>query len=195
MTPVGIAGAVLIAGSIVFLVGAQIGVPKVFLEREPEIRLRILDQNRGRWRAAQPLYGLGPVMAAIGAGLLAAAAPAGGATRAFLWLAAAALLAGSLAWAWSVYLRAVRISDFALGRLPGWPFAAYVLLTIGGVAALGIGLLTASVAPWLVALTLAADAVFIAIYLRSGDIPPFVFYVLLLVVGAFLVASPAALRS
>jgi hypothetical protein len=189
------AGALLIAGSVIFLLGAQLGVPKVFTEPEPQSRLRMLEENLGRWRAAQPLYGLGPIITAVGAALLAADAPAGGGTRAMFWLAAAALLAGSLAWARSVYLRAIRVADFAFARLPGWPFAIYVLLTIGGLAALGIGLLTSGIAAWLVALTLAADVLFFVLYAKFGDIPPFVFYVLLLIVGLVLVATPDALGS
>jgi hypothetical protein len=53
-------------------------------------------------------------------------------------------------------------------------------------------------------LTLAADAVFVLAYLRSRDIPPFVFYLLLGVVGAvvascigareLMVPSPARTR-
>jgi hypothetical protein len=31
----------------------------------------------------------------------------------------------------------------AFGTLPGWPFATYLLLTIGGLALLGVGLLAA----------------------------------------------------
>jgi hypothetical protein len=187
------AGALLIAGSLTFLVGAQLGVPKVFTEPEPHSRLRMLEENLGRWRAAQPLYGLGPIITAVGTTLLAADAPVGAGTRAMFWLAAAALLAGSLAWARSVYLRAIRVADFAFARLPGWPFAIYVLLTIGGLAALGLGLLPSGVAAWLVALTLAADILFLVLYTRFRDIPPFVFYLLLLIIGLVLIATPDAL--
>jgi hypothetical protein len=186
------AGLLLVSGSFIFGVGAQLGVPKVFMEREPERRLRMLEENLGRWRGAQPLYGPGPIITAVAAGLLAADAPVGGGSRAMFWLAAAALLAGSLAWVRTVYVRAVQIADFAFARLPGWPFAMYVLLTIGGLAALGIGLLTSGVAAWLVALILGADVLFLVLYVRSGDIPPFMFYVLLLVVGPFLVTTPDA---
>jgi hypothetical protein len=70
------------------------------------------------------------------------------------------------------------------GRFPGWPFTTYVLLTIGGLALLCIGLLTADFPVWVGWVTLDAAIVFLAAYLRFGDIPPFVFYALLLLVGA-----------
>lgn len=188
------AGALIVAGSAVFFAGAQLGVPRVFMERDPDRRLDILEANRGRWRAAQPLYALGPLIVSVAVGLLASASASTGARTAF-WLAATALLLGSLAWTWSVYQRAVRIADFARGRLPGWPFAAYVLLTVAGLAAVGLGLLPTAVAGWVPAVTLAADVVFLLAFLRFRDIPPFVFYLLLVVVGVVVTATPDALAS
>ncbi len=93
-----------------------------------------------------------------------------------------AFLIGAVAWSWSLYLRATRVSQFAFGTLPGWPFATYVLMTIGGIGLLGIGLLTGDFPVWLGWLTLGADILFLAAY-RFRDIPPFVFYALTFVVG------------
>lgn len=176
------AGALLVLGSVVFLAGAAVGVPAVFAERDPGARLRLLEARLGSWRVAQPLYGLGPVIAAAGVGALAAGA-SDRATRAILAAACAALAVGALAWAWSLYLRGTRIAEFAFGTLPGWPFATYVLLTIGGLALLGAGLLADGFPVWLGWLTLGADLAFLAGYLRFRDLPPFVFYLLLLLIG------------
>jgi hypothetical protein len=178
------AGLLLIVGSVVFLVGAAVGVPRVFTEPDPQARLRLLTDHLGMWRIAQPLYGLGPITAAAGVGWLTAAAP----TRATRATAAAclALAVGALAWAWSLYLRGTRVAEFAFGTLPGWPFATYVLLTIGGFALLGAGLLAGRFPAWLGRLTLGADLMFLAGYLWLKDIPPFVFYLLLLLAGVVL---------
>ena len=186
MTTVETAGVLLIIGSVVFGVGAGIGVPRVFMERDPRVRQRMLEERRAIWRIAQPFYGLGAVIAAVGVGYLAVDAPTQ-ASRATFAVACAALVVGALAWAWSLYLRATRIADFALGRLPGWPFTTYVLLTIGGLALLGVGLLTGGFPVWLGWLSVGADVVFLASYLRFKDVPPFVFYLLLLTVGLVLV--------
>ncbi|HWO81424.1 hypothetical protein [Gaiella sp.] len=94
-----------------------------------------------------------------------------------------ALAVGAVSWGWSLYLRGTRVSDFAFGTLPSWPFATYVLVTIAGIALLALGLLTGDFPVWLGWVTLAAGAVFLVGYLRFRDIPPFVFYVLLTVVG------------
>lgn len=176
-------GILLISGSTVFLFGAAIGVPKVFTERDPKARLRMVEDRLGIWRIAQPFYGLGPIIASVGVGYLAAAEPTGGWARTVLAAASVALVIGALTWSWSVYLRATRISEFASGTLPGWPFATYVLLTIGGLGLLSIGLLTGGFPVWLGWLTLGADILFLSIYLRFRDIPPFVFYIVLTLVG------------
>ena len=133
------------------------------------------------WRLGQPLYALGALVAALGVGSLAADGEATSGT----WLAVscALLVFGALAWSWSVYQRALRPREFALGRLPGWPFIAYVRLTFAGLFLLGLGMLTGDSPVWLGWMILGADALFVVVYLRYRDIPPFVFYILLLVVG------------
>ena len=93
-------------------------------------------------------------------------------------------MVGALAWSWSVYRRAVQPREFALGRLPGWPFTAYVWLTLAGLLLLGVGLVTGDWRDWLGWVVLGMDALFSVAYLRYGDLPPFVFYLLLAGVGA-----------
>jgi hypothetical protein len=105
----------------------------VFTDRDSQPRLRMLQARLPSWRAAQPLYGLGPVIAAAGFG----------------WLAVHGLRAADDRWA----------------RAPGCRPALRRL------------------AVWLGWLTLVADLLFLAGYMRCKDIPPFVFYLLLRVVG------------
>jgi hypothetical protein len=95
----------------------------------------------------------------------------------------ATLAAGALSWGWSLYLRGTRVSDFALGARPSWPFATYALPTIAGIGLLALGLLIGDFRTWLGWVTLCADVVFLVGYLALKDIPPFVFYLLLTLVG------------
>jgi hypothetical protein len=178
MTPDRLAAILTIAGSAAFLAGAAIGVPAVFTQADADARLRLLRDNLTRWRIAQPLYALGPPLVAVGVGVLAArtSSPA---ARAAVTTSFLALTAGGLAWARSVHQRAIRVVEFAHAALPAWPFATYVLLTIGGLALLAIGLLADDVAPAIAWVTVVADAAFLAAYLRFSDLPPFVFYLLL----------------
>ncbi len=181
MTTERIGAILLIVGSAVFLIGAAVGVPGVFTQRDPRVRLRMLTERLRAWQVAQPLYGVGPLIAAAGVAFLAAGSDGG--SRALLAASCAALAIGAVGWGWSLYLRGTRVSEFAFGTLPGWPFATYVLLTIGGIALLALGLLVGDFRTWLGWLTLGTDVVFLAAYLRFKDIPPFVFYLLLTLVG------------
>lgn len=189
MTTVATAGVLLIVGSVVFVVGAAIGVPRVFGESNPQIREQMLEKHRRLWRIAQPFYGLGALIAGVGVGCLAVSDLSPGA-RATFAAAGVAMTVGALAWVWSLYLRSTRVSEFAYGALPGWPFTVYVVLTVVGLALLGAGLLATDLPAGLGWLILGTDLVFLAAYLRLGDIPPFVFYVLLLVTGIALVRQP-----
>jgi len=178
VTPDRLAAVLTIGGSAVFLVGAAIGVPAVFAQADADARLHLLRDNLTRWRIAQPLYALGPLLVAAGVGVLAAetSSPA---ARAALTASFLALASGGLAWVRSVHQQAVRVAEFAHRALPAWPFATYVPLTIGGLALLAIGLLADHVAPLIAWVSVAADAAFLAAYLRFSDLPPFVFYLLL----------------
>ena len=175
------AGVLMISGSALFFVGAGIAVPRVFTEPDRDEKLRMLRERLWWWRLGQPLYALGAMVAALGVGSLAANGDATSAT--WLALSCAFLVLGALAWSWSVYRRALRPRAFARGQLPGWPFAAYVWLTLAGLFLLGLGILTGDWPRWLGWLILGADATFVVGYLRFRDIPPFVFYLLLSVVG------------
>ncbi|MDQ3735531.1 MAG: hypothetical protein M3400_16310 [Actinomycetota bacterium] len=66
----------------------------------------------------------------------------------------------------------------------GWPFTTYVGLTLIGIALLGLGQPDAGLPGGLRWLILAAALTVTAAFLRFRDPPPFVFYLLLLLVGA-----------
>jgi hypothetical protein len=155
------------------------------MEPDADARQAMLEDHARSWRLAQPLYAVGPLTCAVGVGVLATDLPTVTA-RILVTTAAVMLAVGALAWSWSVYQRAVHIVAFAQGRLPGWPFTTYVLLTNTGLASLGAGLLAAASPVWVGWLTLTADALFVLAYARFGDIPPFVYYLLLLVLGVTL---------
>ncbi|MDQ5861192.1 MAG: hypothetical protein M3536_02880 [Actinomycetota bacterium] len=97
--------------------------------------------------------------------------------------AAAALLAGAPLFVVALADRASDLEKFAYRRGSNWPFLTYSGLHIGGLAALGAGLLLTPLKPW-TGITAAASApVFGAILAGTKDIPPFVFYLVETAVG------------
>lgn len=170
-----------VVGSATFLVGAAFGVPTVFTTAGRDERVRLLTRHMRRWQAAQVFYGGGPVLAAAGVGLGGLATD--GAAGVPWTVAGAATVVGALAWAYSCLLRATDPVAFARGEQPGLPFRVYVILTLAGLASLGVALLMGDTPSWLGWTVLVADLGYAVLYAVSGDLPPFVFYVLLLVVG------------
>ena len=187
MTTSGYAGLLLVIGSLVFCVGAGIGVPRVHTEPDPQARLRMLREGAVAWRVAQPFYVAGPLIAAVGVGVLVAAVPSG-AERVLVTVSAALVLVGALSWSWVVYLRTLDVEAFSLRALPAWPFGSYVWLTLVGLVLLGCGLLIGDYAAWIGSVTLVGAIGLGLLYLGTGDLPPFTFYVLFTLVGAGLLA-------
>jgi len=128
---------VVIVGSVIFLVGAALGVPRVFLEADPQVRLAMLERHLTRWRVAQPLYVVGPLVATVGVGLLSATDVAGEGEG---WIAVSCgfLLIGVVFWSGDALPRMVHHRAFALGELPWWPFVGYVYLTLAGLLLLAV---------------------------------------------------------
>ncbi len=175
------AGVLMLTGSALFFFGAAIGVARVFTEPDPDVKVRMLAEHEVAWRVSQPFYAVGALLAA--AGVLVLAGESEGTSAALLAVSGALLLVGALAWSVSVLRRAQRPRDFALGLLPAGPWVTYVWLTFAGLALLGLGLLAGTGSAWPGWVVLGADAVAVAAYLRFGDIPPFVFYLVLGFVG------------
>jgi hypothetical protein len=175
----GAAALMVIVGSVVFLVGAGFGVPSVFMTGDSEERVRLLTSHVTRWRVAQFFYAGGPVIASIGVGWVGF--NTGGGAGAVEVAAGAALLIGAVAWSYSCLLRGRDPVRFAQGVQPGWPFRTYVILTLAGLAALGMALLVADTRTWVGWVVLAADLGYTILYVETDDVPPFVFYVLLIV--------------
>lgn len=102
-------------------------------------------------------------------------------------LTATGCVIGASTWPYGCYLRAIHPADFALGNLVAWPFTTYVVLTNVGLGRFGVALLAGVFPDWLGGLVLAADLAFLGLHIATRDIPPFVFYLLLTVVGVVLV--------
>lgn len=56
----------LIVGSVVFMLGAAIGLPSVFMTADYDERFRIVTGHVTRWGVAQFGYSFGPLIASVG---------------------------------------------------------------------------------------------------------------------------------
>ena len=180
-----VAAIILLVGSVLFIIAAFMPVSRVYAEPSQAAKLEIITSNRTAWSASQVLFGLGASIAAIGLGFVAhhlRGAP--GAVWAYIGLAAVIL--GAVLWDGLVYLRAVDPEGFVEGRLVGWLFPAYTLLTQVGLLAFGVSYLRAGYPAWLGGVTVGGAIIFFIIYLVFRDIPPFVYYILTFIAGIVL---------
>ncbi len=177
-----VAAIILLVGSALFLIAAFLPVSQVFAEPSPAAKLEIITSNPTAWTTAQVLFGLGASIAAIGLGFVSYhLRDTPGAVWAYIGLVAVIL--GAVFWDGHVYLRAIDPEGFVEGRLIGWLFPAYALLTQAGLIAFGVAYLRAGYPAWLGGVTLGGAVIFFIVFFVFKDIPPLVYYILTFMAG------------
>ena len=177
-----VAAILLLVGSVLFLIAAFMPVSWVFAEPSPAAKLEIIDSNRTAWATSQVLFGLGATIAAIGLGFVAYHLRG---TPGAVWacIGLVAVILGAVFWDGHVYLRAIDPEGFVEGRLIGWLFPAYALLTQAGLMAFGVAYLRAGYPAWLGGVTVGGAVIFFIVYFVFKDIPPMVYYFLTFMAG------------
>jgi hypothetical protein len=181
----------IITGSVLFLVAAFSPISRIFGMPDAAGRLEIVAGAPDQWLLAQLLFALGSIVTAVGIGLVAARTAGQGFTI-YLTTSAVVVTVGALLWCWHVYLRAAEPARFIAGELPLWPFAAYSLLTMAGLALLGTALLQTTLPTWVGRLPIGSAALFLILALVFGDMPPLVYYLITLTIGVVLYRAAAS---
>jgi hypothetical protein len=100
------------------------------------------------------------------------------------YLPAMLMLLGAIAWSAHVTLRAIDPQVFVTGTLPAWHFRLYTMLTLAAYFVLGFALLRLlGGRPWQAYFLMGVSMLFFIMYLQFKDLPPFVHYLLGLVLG------------
>ncbi|CAN7194679.1 hypothetical protein [Arthrobacter sp. LjRoot14] len=159
----------------VWLVGIS-PVPGVYLEQDSVRRLEMLRRGKRSWVLGQHIAAAGTAAVPAAFARVALALPPGR-SRVFAAAAAVALAAGAPLFVSQLAMRASDLERFAAHGLPGWPFLAYSWLHVAALGSLSGALASLpgrgkeATAVGLAALGSGA------VLARTGDIPPFVFYV------------------
>jgi hypothetical protein len=192
------AAVVLIAGAVLFFMAAFSPIStRVFqMNITAQEQIQIVNEDRTGWVVASVLFGAGSVVAVVGLFLFARAVSGSLASSTALLAYGAAVIAliGALLWVAVVYLRITHTPEqvFLEGSLSGqWMFPLYTALTQVALITVGYVLLHAGYPAWLgwgmiavVSLTVVAAIIF-------RDMPPFVHYVWLLIMGFTMLFSSA----
>lgn len=197
------AGAVIVAGTVVWFVGIS-PVSRVYITPDDAERLRMLTSGRRGWIVGQHLTAVGTVAVPVGFAAFARAVPGKdavpgthsvpdtGATRGkakkWAYAAAAALLAGAPFFVSSLARRASDLEGFAYRRGSNAPFLAYSGLHVVALAALGGSLLSLPTKRWIGVTASVSAPIYGAILVAKKDIPPFCFYLVEGLTGAYLMA-------
>lgn len=182
MATEGLAGIVILVGSIIFFIAASMPTSLVFAEPDPAKKLEILRRSPRVWLLSQLFFSVGATVAAIGLGILAQQLRP---VSAMLlgYIGTALLLVGVVFWDWHVYLRSSDPEQFVRGLIPSWLFQSYSVLTDAGLVLFGIAFLMAAYPSWMGVAMIGFPLAFLAAFLVFKDLPPFFYYVLLLIVG------------
>lgn len=175
----------IIIGSILFLVAAFSPVSRIFGEPSPEKKLNIIMQSLNQWKVTQFLFAAGAIVTGIGIGLTGILFRNHSVTTT-IYLSAALILLAAVFWVWHVYLRAVYPLAFTDRKIPVWLFAVYTLLTQAGLIVFGIALLSTGLPSCTGWLMIGSMVFFFLLTIIFKDMPPFVYYLMTLVIGVMI---------
>ncbi|MCT9870910.1 hypothetical protein [Paenarthrobacter aurescens] len=185
------AGAVVVAGTVVWFVGIS-PVSRVYITPDNAERLRMLQAGQRGWITGQHLAAVGTVAVPVGFAAFARAVPdkgvSAGQAKKWAFAAAGALLAGAPLFVSSLARRAADMEGFAYRRGSNAPFMAYSGLHVVALAALGGSLLSLPAKKWIGVTAAASAPIYGAILVAKKDIPPFLFYLVEGTTGAYLMA-------
>jgi len=181
----------IIVGSVLFIAAAFSPISRIFGMPDAGERLEVILAAPNQWLVAQLLFALGSVVTVIGIGLLAFRTT-GHDSSVYLTSSAVLMAVGAVLWSWHVYMRAVDPALFTAGEVPLWLFAGYSLLTMAGLASLGTALLQTALPSWVGWLAIGSAALFLVLALAFRDMPPFVYYLITLIIGVTLYRAAAS---
>lgn len=185
------AGAVIVAGTVVWFVGIS-PVSRVYITPDAAERLRMLHAGRRGWVVGQHLAAAGTVAVPVGfaafAGAVLDTRKEPGKPKKWAVAAAAALLAGAPFFVYSLSRRASDLERFAARRGSNAPFLVYSALHVVALGALGGSLLSSPAQRWIGYTAAASAPVFGGILIAKKDIPPLVFYLIEGATGAYLMS-------
>jgi hypothetical protein len=172
----------LIAGALLFLAGAFLPVSRIYVTSEVEAKRAIIAARPRMWSVHLGLMGSGAILGALALAIIAASLDVSQA-RPLGYAAAVAALTGAALWGRHLWLRVVDLEGFVAGISPGWHFFAFCGLMLMALTALGVALLLEGLPTWMGLVLMLGALVLATVIAILRDLPPLLFYLVLLPVG------------
>jgi hypothetical protein len=170
-----------------FLAAAFLPYSRVFVESDPAKRMAIIRGAMFQWNLAHILFPLGALLTAAGLALMVHSF--GEVLRlSWVWIGVAAVCTGALLWSWHCMERLRSPEAFTSGNITPYLFTLYTILTMAGFIILGIFLLRTDVPTWVGWMLAGATALLAVLAVVMRDMPPFVYYVLAIILAITLLS-------
>jgi hypothetical protein len=183
------AGAILVAGALLFLTGAALPTWRAFLEPDPGKRAAIIRDQRTYTILAHVLFSLGALLPPVAFVVLVAKLPLQ-TGRLLGFLGTGGLALGALAWLVIVYIRlATPPEEYVTTTAGAWTFPAYSILTLLGFGLGGAAMALSGFPLWLGIGSAALSLLILVVYFLRRDLPPALYYLVSLAMGIGLLLS------
>jgi hypothetical protein len=176
---------IIVIGSLFFMIAAFSPVSRVFAISDSGEKLELILNERLAWNISQFFFAAGAAVTVTGLGMT-------GITfnhqlnPGLIYTCLVLLAAGTILWAWHVYLRATDPQLFTTGEIPVWLFAGYTLLTQAGLVIFGLMLLKTGLPAWVGQMMIGSMIFFFILTVIFRDMPPFVYYIITLITGVMI---------
>ncbi len=188
MSPIQLAGTLLIAGSRSFWIGAGLPPRRVYVETDPQKRAQLITNHRSNWVVGHLLLLAGVVIVAVGLGVFTNTVETANA-RPLAIVGLVAIALGSIVWAYIVvrFRLAMPPEEYVRTTAGAWTFPTYTVLTLGALILYGIVLFMTGFPTWLGITTVGLNSLILIAFIIQKDSIPALFYVATLIMGiAFL---------
>ena len=176
---------IIVIGSVFFMIAAFSPVSRVFAISDAGKKLELILNERSAWNISQFFFAAGAAVTVIGLGMTGMIFSNQMNTGLF-YFSITLLAAGTILWAWHVYLRAIDPQLFTSGEIPIWLFAGYTFLTQAGLILYGMVLLKSGLSVWVGYMMIGSMILFFILTIIFRDMPPFVYYIITLITGVMI---------
>jgi hypothetical protein len=189
MSPVQLAGTLLIAGAICFWLGAGLPPRRVYVETDPQERARLIINHRSNWVVGHILLLAGVLIVAIGLGVFTGTVETANA-RPLAIVGLVAIALGSIVWAYIVvrFRLAMPPEEYVRTTAEAWTYPTFTLLTLVALILFGIVLLMSGFPIWLGIVIAGLSGLILIAFLARQNTIPALYYIAPLIMGIVLLS-------